>query len=93
MSLEEERARGNIRHRYHFLYVVLARVGVWALFIPAVLLVEFYRPSYNTVDVIVMLAVGMILGAVYVRSQDKLAEYYAHRLAEADKITANAKTT
>jgi vancomycin permeability regulator SanA len=91
--LEEERVRGNIRHRYYFLYVILARVGVLALFIPAVLLVEFYRPSYNTVDVIVMLAVGMILGAVYVRSQDRLAEYYAHRLQEAEKKTANAKTT
>lgn len=93
MSLEEERVRGNIRHRYHFLYLVLAHVGVLALFVPAVLLVEFYRPSYNTVDVIVMLAVGMILGAVYVGSQDKLAEYYTHRLEEAKKKTANTKTT
>jgi len=89
----EERARGSIGpHKYYSLWLLLARVGVLALLVPAVLLVQFYKPSYDTVDVIVMLAVGMILGAIYVRSQEKLAEHYARSLHEIDKKTANDKT-
>lgn len=80
-----------MRHKYYFLYVILSHVGVLALFVAAILLVGFYRPSYNIVDVIVMLAVGMILGTIYVRSQDKLEEHYAGRLAEAGKKKTSAE--
>jgi glucose uptake protein GlcU len=40
---------------------------------------------YDTLDVIVMLAIGMILGAIYVRSQEKIEENYERRLEEIEK--------
>lgn len=92
LSVEEEQRREDINHKYHFLYFALSNVGVLALFVVALLLVGFYRPFYNTVDVIIMLATGMILGAVYVESQDKLGERYRSRLAEADGKKTNAET-
>ena len=94
MSSTEERARGGIGpHKYYSLWLLLARVGVLALLIPAVLLLQFYKPSYSTVDVIVMLAIGMILGAVYVESQEKLAKHYTRRSDETGKKTTNDKST
>jgi len=85
LSLEEERARENIRHKYYSLWFVLSRVGAVALIFLVVPLVKYYRPLYDTLDVIVLVAVGTILGAIYVRSQDILGKHCARKLAEVDK--------
>ena len=91
MGLKAERKRESVLHRYYSVYLVLSRVGVLALFVIALLLVGFYRPSYNPVDVVAMLAFGMILGVIYVKSQDKLEEHYTIRLAEAGKKETDSK--
>jgi vancomycin permeability regulator SanA len=91
LSYEKERAKEDISHRYHSLWFILVRVGVVALIFPAVMVLKFYRPLYSTPDVIVMLAVGIMLGAIYVRSHEMLAKSYERKLADLDKEEAPAK--
>jgi Na+/melibiose symporter-like transporter len=85
LSLEEEWARENIRHKYYSLWFVLSHVGIMALIFLVVILVKYYRPLYDTHDVIVAVAVGTIVGAIYVQSQYILGKHYTRKLAEVDK--------
>jgi len=93
LSLKLEHERESIQHRYHSLWLILARVGVIALFLPAVIIAKPYRPSYDTYDMIIIVAVGMILGVVYARTQEKLAEHYSSRLAKVDEQDTEQRTT
>ena len=48
----------------------------------SVLIVKLLRPEYGTIDVVVMLSAGMILGAFYVRSQDRIRERFKRKVEE-----------
>jgi glucose uptake protein GlcU len=85
MSLEKEREKEKTVHKYSSLAFVMSRVGVLVLVMLSVISVRFFRPLYDTLDVIVVLAVGMILGAIYVRSQEKIEESYERKLEEIEK--------
>lgn len=85
MGLEKEWAKENTIHKYSLFAFVMSRVGVLVLVLLSVISIRFFRPLYDTLDVIVMLAIGMILDAIYVRSQEKIRESYEHRLEEIEK--------
>lgn len=48
----------------------------------SVLIVKLLRPEYGTIDVVVMLSAGMILGAFYVQSQDRIRERFKRKVEE-----------
>jgi general stress protein CsbA len=60
-------------------YVLM--IGVFVLEVAliglAVLMMQSIRPAYNTVDVLMMIAVGMIAGTIYVESMRWITEHEA----------------
>jgi hypothetical protein len=60
-------------------YIILIGVHVLEIIIIslAVAFMEFVKPSYSTVDVLVMIAVGMLAGAGYVESMRWIERYSA----------------
>jgi glucose uptake protein GlcU len=85
MGLKKEWEKEKTVHKYSSYAFVMSRVGVLVLVLLSVISIRFFRPLYDTVDVIVILAVGMILGAVYVRSQEKISENFERKLEEIEK--------
>lgn len=57
--------------------MLLFRVGIVALLSIAVVIAQVYRPSYQWVDILVLLAVGMVLGAVYMEVLDRIHNHFA----------------
>jgi glucose uptake protein GlcU len=54
---------------------LLSRVGVLIVVSVATVVIQLLRPVYGFVDILLILAVGMILGAVYIEVQKRASEY------------------
>jgi glucose uptake protein GlcU len=54
---------------------LLSRVGVLIVVSVATVVIQLLRPVYGFVDILLILAVGMILGAVYIEVQKRVSEY------------------
>jgi hypothetical protein len=48
---------------------LLSHVGIMIVFFVLVVIIEQIRPAYGFVDILVILAVGMSLGVVYIEVQ------------------------
>jgi hypothetical protein len=48
---------------------LLSRVGIVIVFFLVVVIIETVRPAYGFVDILVILAVGMLVGVVYIEVQ------------------------
>jgi hypothetical protein len=55
---------------------LLSRVGVLIVFFLAVLITVQVRPVYGFVDILVILAVGMLLGVAYIEVQRWASGYF-----------------
>jgi len=80
--MKKELALENAGHKYWSFRWILSRVGVLVLLSASVLIVRLLRPEYGTIDVVVMLSAGMILGAFYVQSQDRIRERFKRKVEE-----------
>jgi hypothetical protein len=54
---------------------ILSRVGIIFLIASVTVIIQFFRSSYGFIDVLFILAVGMILGAVYLEGTRKISDY------------------
>ena len=54
---------------------LLSRFGIVIVFFAVVVSVQIIRPAYSFVDVLLILAVGMILGAAYIEVQKRASDY------------------
>ena len=54
---------------------LLSRVGIVIVVFVAVVAIQLFRPAYSFVDVLLILAVGMILGAAYIEVQSWALDY------------------
>lgn len=91
MSLEKEWEKERIHHKYGSIWLALSSVGILALIALTVTLVKYHRPLYDTFDVILMVTVGVLLGAVYMESSQRLGKNYKRELAETDEKSARAQ--
>lgn len=64
---------------------MLFRVGTLAAIVLVVAAVRFYKPAYDAMDTLVILALGMMLGGIYVQSQDWISKYFARKEKEPSK--------
>lgn len=87
MDLKKEWEKEKAVRKYSSLAFIMSHAGVVALLLLSALSIGYFRPLYNTVDMIVVLVIGMILGAIYVASQDKIAKGYERRLEQIEKDT------
>jgi hypothetical protein len=55
---------------------LLSRVGIMIVFFVVVVIIGQVRPAYGFVDILVILAVGMILGVVYIEVQRWASGYF-----------------
>jgi hypothetical protein len=55
---------------------LLSRVGIVIVFFVVVVIIEQIRPVYGFVDILVILAVGMLLGVVYIEVQRWASGYF-----------------
>jgi hypothetical protein len=55
---------------------LLSRVGIIIVFFVVVVIIEQIRPAYGFVDILVILAVGMSLGVVYIEVQRWASGYF-----------------
>jgi uncharacterized membrane protein len=56
---------------------VLFRVGMVAILSLTMVIVQTYRPDYQLLDILLVLAVGMLLGAFYVEGADRIDRHFA----------------
>jgi predicted TIM-barrel fold metal-dependent hydrolase len=84
LSLKKEWAKERIHHKYQSLEFVLSHVGVVMLLFLAAAVLKAYRPSYDTLDMIVTLSVGAALGAASLQSRRLVAKRYMRELEEVD---------
>lgn len=82
VNVKKEWALENTRHKYWSFAWALSRAGVLVLLFVSVLIVKLLRPEYGAVDLVVILSVGMILGAFYIQSQDKIRERFKRKIEE-----------
>jgi len=54
---------------------LLSRVGIVIVVFVAVVAIQLFRPGYSFVDVLLILAIGTILGAAYVEVQRWTTDY------------------
>lgn len=54
---------------------LLSRVGVLIVVSVATVVIQLLRPVYGFVDILLILAVGMVLGAVYIEVQKRVSVY------------------
>ena len=66
--------------------LVLSHVGVLILIFVAVALLKMYRPSFDTVGLIVALSVGAVLGVVSLEGRRMAVKRYLRKLEEVDKM-------
>jgi len=82
VNMKKEWALENASHKYWSFKWILSRLGVLVLLSASVLIVKLLRPEYGTIDIVVILSAGMILGAFYVQSQDKIGERFKRKVEE-----------
>lgn len=85
MSLKKEWTKERIHHRYQSLEFILSNVGAVVLLFLAAAVLKAYRPSYDTLDMIVTLSIGAALGAASLQSRRLAAKRYVRKLEEVDK--------
>ena len=90
MSQGKENEVEKVRQKYGVIWLALSRVAILALIVLTVALVKHYRPSYETVDVVLMVAAGILLGALFVQSAGMWEKSYRRDLAEVDAKGARA---
>jgi hypothetical protein len=54
---------------------IFSRVGIIFLIAAVTVIIQFFRSSYGFIDVLFILAVGMILGAVYLEGTRRVSDY------------------
>jgi hypothetical protein len=54
----------------------LFRIGVVAMLSLAIGVAATYRPAYQMLDTLVILAVGMMLGVAYMKGIDRIHNYF-----------------
>ena len=54
---------------------LVSRFGIAIGIFVAVVGIQFFRPTYNFVDTLIILAIGMILGASYIEIQKHASDY------------------
>jgi len=54
---------------------LVSRVGVVVVVALATLVIQLLKPAYGFVDILPILAVGMILGAAYIEIQRRVSDY------------------
>ena len=91
MSQVEEREAEKIHQKYGAIWLALSRVFILALFVLAVVVARYYRPLYETVDVVILVAAGALLGAVFVQSAGLWEKSYRQDLAEVAEKSACSK--
>ena len=55
---------------------LLSRVGIMIVFFVVVVIIGQVKPAYGFVDILVILAVGMLLGVVYIEVQRWASGYF-----------------
>jgi hypothetical protein len=55
---------------------LMSRFGIAIGIFIAVLGIQLFRPTYNFVDTLIILAIGMILGASYIEIQEHASDYF-----------------
>ena len=92
VNMKKEWALENTKHKYWSFAWTLSRVGVLVLLLVFVLIVKLLRPEYGTIDLVVILSAGTILGAFYVRSQDKIREHFKRKIEEIETKHPDSQT-
>jgi hypothetical protein len=54
---------------------ILSRIGIVFLIATVAVIIQFFRSSFGFFDVLFILAVGMILGAIYLEGTRKISDY------------------
>jgi hypothetical protein len=54
---------------------LLSRFGIVIFFFVAVMTFQLFRPAYSFIDILLILAVGMIMGAGYIEAQKWISTY------------------
>jgi glucose uptake protein GlcU len=67
----------NLEQKYYIATVVLFVVIVAVLYLVAVV-VQYFKPVYMLSDVVFIVSVGMILGAVYMESVKRIRERFVN---------------
>jgi hypothetical protein len=54
---------------------LVSRFGIVIVFFVAVMVLQLFRPAYSFVDILLILAVGMMMGAGYIEGQHWISKY------------------
>jgi len=54
---------------------LISRIGIAVAIFVAVITIQVFRPAYSFVDTLLILAIGMILGASYMQIQERASDY------------------
>jgi len=54
---------------------LISRIGIAVAIFVAVITIQVFRPTYSFIDTLLILAVGMILGASYIQIQERVSDY------------------
>lgn len=67
----------NILNKWFIIDLVklLSRAGVVIIISATTVIIQFVKPAYGFIDILLILAVGMILGATYTTVQKRASEY------------------
>jgi vancomycin permeability regulator SanA len=55
---------------------LISCIGIAVAIFVAVITIQVFRPTYSFVDTLLILAVGMILGASYIQIQERASDYF-----------------
>jgi len=55
---------------------LISRIGIAVAIFVVAITIQVFRPAYSFIDTLLILAVGMILGASYIRIQERASEYF-----------------
>jgi hypothetical protein len=61
-------------YRYYALVIAVHALEV-AIVVSAVAIIKSIRPAYDITDILITVAVGMIAGAIYLFSIDRIRKY------------------
>ena len=54
---------------------LISRIGIAVAIFVAVITIQVFRPTYSFIDTLLILAVGMILGASYIQIRERVSDY------------------
>jgi hypothetical protein len=70
---------------------ILSFVGMIIIIGTMAAFIQLFRPTLGFVDAMMILAVGMIVGAVYVKTSERLADYF-EEISRPEQQTHTKKT-